>query len=411
MPNAFQNFLNHPMQLLDYLFECNKIPVWIMDNQKRLVLSIRDEDAKWPIDFAHGKYHDLFRKEGKTPVLCTFNNMEMYASFLFSLEGTTYRLLAGPAFLTHPFSQDAIQLITFYNDISREQLERRILSTPVISLSQFAGFIRLLLAAFSDQDFSVDTLVNLNISKTFLPATPDDDQSPALQLNFSGAKEHASQELLLLNTIQSGNVEAVEQLIQTYLPEQKRYFSRNPLKQSLYHFVGVIALISRFAINGGLDEALAYHMHYLYIQKAESCQNPADVTDLLYTAAKDFASRVKGTQANRSYPKAVLQCIEYIRAHLHEPISLKQLAESANMNAAYLSVLFKQKTGVPLAEYIQQQRISEAKSLLRFTDSSLLEISQRLSFSSQSYFASVFKKYAGVSPKQYRTQYYKQRRD
>lgn len=404
--------LNQPMQLLDYFFDCNKIPVRIMDNKKRILSSTQDMDTQWYIDFTNEKYSDLFQEDMDKPSLCTFNNMEMYASFPFKADGLTYRLLAGPAFLMRPFSQETMQLITFYGDISREDLERQILQVPVISLQQFAGFLRLLFAVFANQDIALGTLLNLNVSKDVAPViSPESAQTIFDYQAKTGDPKEYSQELLLLNTVKAGNVEAIEQLMQTYIPEQNQYFSKNPLKQAVYHFVGTITLISRFAIDGGLEEVMAYNMSHIYIQKADACETTTEITYLLYSAAKDFASRVKNAKTRRSYPKPILQCVDYIYAHLHEPISLKQLADETGMNAAYLSVLFKQKTGVPLAEYIQQLRVSEAKNLLRFSDASLLEISQRLSFSSQSYFASVFKKYAGISPKQYRTRYYKQNWD
>lgn len=400
------------MQLLDYFFDCNKIPVRIMDNKKRILSSTQDADTQWYIDFTNEKYGDLFQEDMDKPSLCTFNNMEMYASFPFKADGLTYRLLAGPAFLMRPFSQDTMQLITFYGDISREELERQILQVPVISLQQFAGFLRLLFAVFANQDIALSALLNLNISRETAPAASPESAETIFEYQAkAGDPKEYSQELLLLNTIKAGNVEAIEQLMQTYIPEQNQYFSQSPLKQAVYHFVGTITLISRFAIDGGLEEVMAYNMSHIYVQKADACESATEITYLLYTAAKDFASRVKNAKTRRSYPKPILQCVDYIYAHLHEPISLKQLADETGMNAAYLSVLFKQKTGVPLAEYIQQLRISEAKNLLRFSDASLLDISQRLSFSSQSYFASVFKKYAGISPKQYRTRYYKQNWD
>ena len=235
--------LNQPMQLLDYFFDCNKIPVRIMDNKKRILSSTQDMDTQWYIDFTNEKYSDLFQEDMDKPSLCTFNNMEMYASFPFKADGLTYRLLAGPAFLMRPFSQETMQLITFYGDISREDLERQILQVPVISLQQFAGFLRLLFAVFANQDIALGTLLNLNVSKDVAPViSPESAQTIFDYQAKTGDPKEYSQELLLLNTVKAGNVEAIEQLMQTYIPEQNQYFSKNPLKQAVYHFVGTCLL-------------------------------------------------------------------------------------------------------------------------------------------------------------------------
>ena len=60
-----------------------------------------------------------------------------------------------------------------------------------------------------------------------------------------------------------------------------------------------------------------------------------------------------------------------------------------------------------LADFIQLQRIEEAKNLLRFSDYQISEISTFLAFSSQSYFTSVFKRHTGVTPKKYREANYR----
>lgn len=57
-----------------------------------------------------------------------------------------------------------------------------------------------------------------------------------------------------------------------------------------------------------------------------------------------------------------------------------------------------------LSQYIQEQKIEKAKSLLKTTDRSILEIATYLGFSSQGYFQNVFKKLTGMTPKEYRNQ-------
>lgn len=72
------------------------------------------------------------------------------------------------------------------------------------------------------------------------------------------------------------------------------------------------------------------------------------------------------------------------------------------MNANYLSELFKKEVGISTSEYIQSEKIEEAKKLLAFTNYFLLNISLWLNFHDQSHFTRVFKKITGLTPKQYR---------
>lgn len=119
-------------------------------------------------------------------------------------------------------------------------------------------------------------------------------------------------------------------------------------------------------------------------------------------ALSDFADRVR-KQKQQSYSKPINKCMNYIYTHLYEELTLTHLADIADMHPNYLSSLFKKEVGIPIAEYIHRTKIDEAKTLLTFTDYSLLKISTILNFHDQSYFTKVFKKYTGVTPKKYKT--------
>ena len=66
---------------------------------------------------------------------------------------------------------------------------------------------------------------------------------------------------------------------------------------------------------------------------------------------------------------------------------------------------FKEETGENLTDFVLQEKTAEAKRLLRYSDKSLTAIGAYLGFSSPGHFSRVFKKYAGVSPREYRERY------
>ena len=59
-----------------------------------------------------------------------------------------------------------------------------------------------------------------------------------------------------------------------------------------------------------------------------------------------------------------------------------------------------------MSAYIREQKMNIAKNLLRFSDYSLIEIANRLSFSSQSHFIQQFRETVGMTPKKYRDENY-----
>ncbi|MET1056628.1 MAG: AraC family transcriptional regulator [Pedobacter sp.] len=73
-------------------------------------------------------------------------------------------------------------------------------------------------------------------------------------------------------------------------------------------------------------------------------------------------------------------------------------AEAQNLHPNYLSNVIKSKTGKPIAVWIADKTIAEAKSLLQNTAVSIKEISYRLGFSETAHFSNYFRKHTGTSP-------------
>jgi AraC family transcriptional regulator len=96
--------------------------------------------------------------------------------------------------------------------------------------------------------------------------------------------------------------------------------------------------------------------------------------------------------------------LEYIAAKLQDDMSLSALAEIAGMNLYHFSRLFKQSTGFSPHRYVLEQRIRRGQQLLRTSDMTVLEASVRSGFADQGHFTKVFRRFAGVTPTEYRAQ-------
>ena len=73
-----------------------------------------------------------------------------------------------------------------------------------------------------------------------------------------------------------------------------------------------------------------------------------------------------------------------------------------NVSAGYLSSLFKQETGETLTEHVNRKRVKFAMRLLGTTRLQVQTIAQHCGILDVHYFSKVFKKYAGMTPKEYR---------
>jgi len=97
----------------------------------------------------------------------------------------------------------------------------------------------------------------------------------------------------------------------------------------------------------------------------------------------------------------ISEAIVYIHEHIHEPISLEGAAESCGLSLSRFKSKFKEETGITPRAFINYIKITEAKELLK-QGLSVTEVADRLSFDTPNYFSTLFKKYTGRMPSQYR---------
>ncbi|MDR1603076.1 MAG: helix-turn-helix domain-containing protein [Tannerella sp.] len=92
-----------------------------------------------------------------------------------------------------------------------------------------------------------------------------------------------------------------------------------------------------------------------------------------------------------------------ILQHYKDSREVSFYAEKLCLTPKHLSATIKKTTGKSASEWINDYVVLEAKSLLRASGMSIQQISDELNFANQSFFGKYFKRTAGVSPKEYRT--------
>ena len=99
---------------------------------------------------------------------------------------------------------------------------------------------------------------------------------------------------------------------------------------------------------------------------------------------------------------AIIQnAAEFIRTNFNSDLTRESIAKKYFLSPDYFSKLFKSVVGIGLREYITFSRISEAQKLLETTNLSIAEIATKCGFNDSNYFAYVFKKIKGTTPKKY----------
>jgi len=104
----------------------------------------------------------------------------------------------------------------------------------------------------------------------------------------------------------------------------------------------------------------------------------------------------------RRYSGVINRCIEYIHMHYVDNIALSDAADAVNVSKSYLSLLFKQETGINFSKYLMDYRVEEAKKLLSETNMHIYEVAGKVGFPNPYYFSKVFKDVTGFTCKDFK---------
>lgn len=134
------------------------------------------------------------------------------------------------------------------------------------------------------------------------------------------------------------------------------------------------------------------------IEKAE------DINDLRNNCLKMISEYIELFNGDtiKTNNNTVNEAINFMKEHLHEDLSLGVVANKIHISKSYLSSLLAKHTKSSFPELMTEMRINNAKYLLKNTNNSILDISYKCGYNSQSYFCSTFKKVTGQTPTDYR---------
>lgn len=99
---------------------------------------------------------------------------------------------------------------------------------------------------------------------------------------------------------------------------------------------------------------------------------------------------------------------DYIRANSEYEISLCDVANLYFYNEVYLGRLFKEEVGKSFKEFLNEERLKRAKSLL-LEGKSVIEAANKAGYNNVTYFNRVFKAQNGITPKEYKKEFAKQK--
>jgi len=101
----------------------------------------------------------------------------------------------------------------------------------------------------------------------------------------------------------------------------------------------------------------------------------------------------------------VLMAQEHIESNYESKLKIENIANQIHLNSRSFLRRFKKATSNTPLEYIQRVRVEAAKKKLESTADNVLEVMYNVGYNDEKAFRKTFKKYAGLSPKEYQRKY------
>lgn len=161
------------------------------------------------------------------------------------------------------------------------------------------------------------------------------------------------------------------------------------------------------AIERAISQLIEQHNTYIYVGIGNKFSKPLDLYKSYCQARKARKKPPVHSVHIRYYEElteqpAILEAIQYIEQHCHEPINITDVAKYINFSSTHFGRLFKKETGRKFPEYVALTRIIMSLHLLRRSNFTVEKIAADFGFNTPNYYSSIFKKFVGLSPSEYR---------
>lgn len=138
-----------------------------------------------------------------------------------------------------------------------------------------------------------------------------------------------------------------------------------------------------------------------YLSKVMGTSDREELKKWFLDKTVEICHKIESNKSDKS-DSVIEKAKSYIKSNYMKDVSLDDISMCCNISSYYFSKLFKQETGENYVEYLNKVRIDNAKRMLNEGSSSIKEICYSVGYSDPNYFSRAFKKYAGVTPTEYK---------
>ncbi|RDH45665.1 AraC family transcriptional regulator [Zooshikella ganghwensis] len=156
------------------------------------------------------------------------------------------------------------------------------------------------------------------------------------------------------------------------------------------------------AMTIGMEEAVIRLLRALHDLQAARVVGSNRVRDVIFEALQGAQGpALKALVQNQGHYSRIVQVLTQMHSELADEISVEQLARRANMSLSTFHHHFKQVTRSSPIQYLKRLRLIKAQLLLSHDELNVTQTASAVGYKSVNQFSRDYKRYFGVSPKQY----------
>ena len=169
-----------------------------------------------------------------------------------------------------------------------------------------------------------------------------------------------------------------------------------------YYFIQLSAVMARklYESQVPIDKIMAFNS--ASVETIDTKMNDAQFLQCADELVEFFVMVITERKKPSFGHQTVNKVILFINDEIEANLTVEDIAKQFNISTSHLSRIFREHTGVTLVEYLNIRKIEECQHILRHTNKAISDISSSFHFCNQSYFTRIFKKYTGLTPKQFR---------
>lgn len=212
-----------------------------------------------------------------------------------------------------------------------------------------------------------------------------------------------NREAELIQYIQIGAVERVQELFDTYVDTLQRQNAGHP-RRIRSCLCQLLLTVCRELARDGIDPQECIGDELECVGVLEKTKSLADARCQLSREFSAIAGHIAGLRRTKE-KKSIDVISAYIDQNYTRDITLNDISRHVYLSPSYVSMLIKNHFGESFVERITRLRVEKAKLLLLENGSRVYEVAEQVGYADRRYFSDIFKKTVGMTPKEYEDRY------